>query len=100
MKGDTVPLRGADDRATFQYRVARMVTSPISATVSRSIWNYKSHAQTYLQHFPQLVVRNFERTFGIYEVYVVYALDPASVSLPGAHPEGACVSPSPGFAQS
>jgi len=62
MKGATVPLRGADDRPTFRYRVARMVTSPISATVSRSIWNYKSHAQTYLQHFPQLVVRKFERT--------------------------------------
>ena len=37
-------------------RVARMVTSPISATVSRSVWNFKSHAQTFVEEFPQLTV--------------------------------------------
>lgn len=43
---------------SFCHRAARMVTSPISATVSRNVWNFKSHAQNYIQQFPQLVVRS------------------------------------------
>jgi hypothetical protein len=33
-----------------------MVTNPISATLSRRLWNFGSEAQVYLESFPQLEV--------------------------------------------